>query len=107
MTTRFDKTESSNNSLVGGYEGQNFTSDHVIPSCGLEDVDKAVFNLFDNQIPLYYDKEGEQHKVPVIFATGERFAILRRKKPLQDKTGALILPDGIVGMTEASTTRNP
>jgi len=105
MTTRFDKTESSNNSLVGGYEGQNFTSDHVIPSCGLEDVDKAVFNLFDNQIPLYYDKEGEQHKVPVIFATGERFAILRRKKPLQDKTGALILP--LISITRSSLENVP
>ena len=105
MTTRFDKTESSNNSLVGGYEGQNFTSDHVIPSCGLEDVDKAVFNLFDNQIPLYYDKEGEQHKVPVIFATGERFAILRRKKPLQDKTGALILP--LISLTRSSLENVP
>ena len=105
MTTRFDKTESSNNSLVGGYEGQNFTSDHIIPSCGLEDVDKAVFNLFDNQIPLYYDKEGEQHKVPVIFATGERFAILRRKKPLQDKTGALILP--LISLTRSSLENVP
>ena len=105
MTTRFDKTESSNNSLVGGYEGQNFTSDHIIPSCGLEDVDKAVFNLFDNQIPLYYDKEGEQHKVPVIFATGERFAILRRKKPLQDKNGALILP--LISITRSSLENVP
>ena len=105
MTTRFDKTESSNNTLVGGYEGQNFTSDNVIPSCGLEDVDKAVFNLFDNQIPLYYDKEGEQHKVPVIFATGERFAILRRKQPLQDKTGALILP--LISITRSSLENVP
>ena len=31
-------------------------------------------------------------RVPVIFATGERFAVLRRKKPLRDKAGALILP---------------
>ena len=92
MSTRFDKIERNNNSIDGGYEGQNIPDDYIIPSCGLEDVDKAVFDLFDKQIPLFYDKEAEQHKVPVIFATGERFAILRRKEPLQDKSGALILP---------------
>ena len=92
MSTRFDKKEKSNNSIDFGYEGQNFPSDYIIPSCGLEDVDKAIFNLFDKQIPLFYSKEGEKNKVPVIFATGERFAILRRKEPLQDKSGALILP---------------
>lgn len=92
MATRFDKKLSSPNSITGGYEGQNLTTDYVIPSCGLEDLDKAVFDLFDKSIPLFYNKEGEQHKVPVVFATGERFAILRRKEPLQDKAGALILP---------------
>jgi hypothetical protein len=34
----------------------------------------------------------QQRKVPVIFATGERFAILRRKEPLTDKNNAIILP---------------
>ena len=92
MTTRFDKKERTTNSIDSGYEGQNFSDDYIIPSCGLEDVDKAVFDLFDKQIPLFHSKEGKQEKVPVIFATGERFAILRRKKPLQDRKGALILP---------------
>ena len=36
--------------------------------------------------------EGASKRPPVIFATGERFAILRRKRPLRDKAGALILP---------------
>ena len=62
-----------------GYEGQNY-SDYVIPSCGLEDLDKAIFNLFDKDIPLYYMLQEEQRKIPVIFATGERFALIQRKE---------------------------
>lgn len=105
MSTRFDKLERSKNSLNSGYEGQNFTENYIIPSCGLEDVDKAVFDLFDKQIPLYHDKEGEENKVPVIFATGERFAILRRKRPLQDKSGALVLP--LISITRSSLDNVP
>ena len=92
MATRFDKTKSSKHSVNGGYEGENITHNYTIPSCGLEDVDKAVFNLFDKQIPLFYEAHGETKRVPVIFATGERFAILRRKRPITDRSGALILP---------------
>ena len=92
MTTRFDKQKEDVNSIVFGYEGEKKPQDFVIPSCGLEDVDYAVFNLFNSQIPLYYDLQGETKKIPVIFATGERFAILRRNKPITDKAGALILP---------------
>lgn len=92
MSTRFDKTESSSHSIDGGYEGENITHNYTIPSCGLEDVDKAVFNLFDKQIPLFHESHGELQRVPVIFATGERFAILRRKRPITDRSGALILP---------------
>ncbi len=92
MTTRFDKNKEDNDSIVQGYENTSGTSDFVVPSCGLEDLDYAVFNLFNSQIPLFYEIQGVQKRVPVIFATGERFAILRRNKPLTDKSGALILP---------------
>ena len=92
MATRFDKTAESPNSINGGYEGNTVPHDYVIPSCGIEDVDYGVFNLFDKQIPLFYELNNEMKRVPVIFATGERFALLRRKKPITDRTGALILP---------------
>jgi hypothetical protein len=92
MTTRFDKTKEDNNSIVLGYEGDSYPENYTVPSCGLEDLDFAVFNLFNEQMPLYYVLHGEQKKIPVIFATGERFAILRRNKPLTDKSGALVLP---------------
>lgn len=92
MATRFDKLEENTRSIISGYEETNKNYKYVIPSCGIEDVDYAVFNLFNSQIPLHYDLKGEVKKIPVIFATGERFAILRRKKPLTDKSGALVLP---------------
>jgi hypothetical protein len=64
-----------------------------VPSCTIEDVDRALFNLFDKDLSLFYEDSNKNSKrIPVIFATGERFAILRRKKPLRDKAGALILP---------------
>lgn len=105
MATRFDKTKEDNNSIVSGYEESNTPTDYTIPSCGIEDLDKAVFNLFDKQMPLYHVQQGEQKKIPVIFATGERFAILRRNKPLTDKKGALILP--LISITRSNIDNNP
>lgn len=64
-----------------------------LPECSIEDVDVALFNLFNKDLDLYYKENNKNSKrVPVIFATGERFAVLRRKKPLRDKSSALILP---------------
>ena len=91
MSTRYDKTL-SDNELPGGYEGDNVPEDFSIPSCSIEDVDRALFDLFNEQIPLYYKIKKSTRRIPVIFATGERFAILRRKRPLRDKAGSLILP---------------
>lgn len=91
MTTRFTRDDIDFNAVATGYEGVNFTG-LTIPSCGIEDLDKAVFNLFDKEIPLFYELDGERKRIPVIFATGERFAILRKKKPIRDRSGAIILP---------------
>lgn len=103
MTTRFTRDNIDFNAIATGYEGVNFTGLNV-PSCGIEDMDKAVFNLFDQEIPLFYELNGERKRIPVIFATGERFAILRKKKPLRDRSGALILP--LVSITRSSLTQN-
>lgn len=94
MSSRFQKNKRDPESIAvpTGYEGENTTEDYYIPSCGLEDLDRAIFNLFDKDIPLFYIHANQQRKVPVIFATGERFAILRRKEPLVDKNNAIILP---------------
>ena len=92
MSTRFTRTKTDPNAIATGYEGNNVATDEEIPSCTIEDVDRALFNLFNKELPLFYETQKEQKRVPVIFATGERFAILRRKKPLRDKAGSLILP---------------
>jgi|SaaInl5LU_22_DNA_1037371.scaffolds.fasta_scaffold13839_3 hypothetical protein len=93
MTTRFDKNIESKNSIILGYEDSGAPgSDLNIPSCGIEDLDRSVFDLFDKEMPLYYKLDKEIKKVPVIFASGERYAITRREKPITDSNGILILP---------------
>jgi len=94
MSTRYSVGKRyGRDSIQLGYEGSNVPDDYKVPSCGLEDVDRALFELFNRDLPLIYEaKDGSTKRVPVIFATGERFAITRRKEPLRDKNGALILP---------------
>lgn len=76
-----------------GYENPDVPTDLTIPSCNIEDVDRSVMGLFDATIGFRVTtKEGTHAKVPVIFATGERFALLNRNKPIRDKEGKLILP---------------
>lgn len=94
MSTRFSIGKRYGRESINlGYEGSNVPENFVVPGCGLEDVDRALFDLFNKDLPLMYEmKDGSTKRVPVIFATGERFAITRRKEPLRDKNGALILP---------------
>ena len=75
-----------------GYEGTNVPDDFSIPSCGIEDVDRAIFNLFDKKLKLEVQVNEKTTKVPVVFAAGERFALTRRRQPIRDRNGALILP---------------
>lgn len=76
----------------------------VIPSCTVEDVDRALFNLFDRDLELQYEKQGETRRVPIVFATGERFALLRRRLPLRDKAGTLILP--VISITRSGIEKD-
>ena len=105
MGTRLDKTTLDGVSKPTGYEGQNVATDEYLPPCTLEDVDRALFNLFNNDIPLFHIFEGASKRAPVIFATGERFAILRRRQPLRDKAGALILP--LVSIMRTEINQSP
>lgn len=74
-------------------KSDNLASEFLeIPSCTIEDVDKAVFNLFDKDLPLLYTQRNDTRRVPIVFATGERFALIARKQPLRDRSKALILP---------------
>jgi len=94
MATRF--SPQPRGSLSSGYDHQNI-SDVQIPSCGLEDVDVALFSIFDKELRFYVTnneaiKESNLKKVPVIFAAGEKWAMLKKGQPLRDKSGTLILP---------------
>lgn len=96
MTTRFTAIDQINNGVSGVKSGYDtgLKSDLVIPSCGIEDVDVALFNLFDKEIsPMIGGQDSaDSRKVPVIFAAGEKWALLKRGKPIRDKTNTLILP---------------
>lgn len=104
MSTRRDQFNERPNAQAQGYEGTDSPSDIEIPSCTIEDVDRSVFNLFDKQLPLQSKDLSGSKKIPVIFATGERFAVLRRKEPLRDKGGALILP--LVSIMRTGVSQN-
>lgn len=78
--------------LKKGYEGFNVPSNFSFPSCGIEDVDRALFELFDRRLAFEVKVNEQTTRVPVVFASGERFALTRRGKPIRDKNNALILP---------------
>ena len=49
MSTRYSKTSNHEFDTPQGYEGSTAPEDFTIPSCTIEDVDKAVFNLFEKE----------------------------------------------------------
>lgn len=69
-----------------------------IPPCGIVDCDSAVKRLFNKDLPftmrIVNGANGPIYlkKPAIIFASGERFALVKRLRPLRDKNGALILP---------------
>lgn len=74
------------------FDGTNVPENFNFPSIEIEDIDRAVFDLFDKVIGFEIEEKGSARKVPVIFAAGERFALTRRKNSIRDKNNALILP---------------
>lgn len=95
MTTRYtaqSQTRFEVPGLPSGYQGKS-TPDITIPSVGIEDVDRALFDLFDKEIPLIVGGNGtESKRAPVIFMAGEKWAQNKRMRALKDRNGALILP---------------
>lgn len=74
------------------FDGTNVPKDFEFASQGIEDIDRAIFNFFDKTISFETFQKGKSRKVPVVFASGERFALTRRKNPIRDKNNTLILP---------------
>lgn len=110
MSTRFNVKDAKNYGVSGvnsGYDS-NVKSDLSIPSCGVEDVDVALFNLFEKEIvPMVGGLDSsELKKVPIIFAAGEKWALLKKGKPLRDKTNTLILPLITIMRTGVSQDKN-
>jgi hypothetical protein len=79
--------------------------DFHIPSCGIEDIDRAVFHLFDRRLNFSIEVDGESKKVPVVFAAGERFALTRRSANFRDVNNTLILP--IISIERGSIDYSP
>lgn len=93
--------------VFSGYEGTPVYDEdaNLVPSCTLEDVDVALFNAFDKQINFSVkQKDGTKKKVPVIFAAGERFALVKKRKMIRDKNGLIILPLISIRRTGVSQT---
>ena len=78
--------------IIKNFDGDNVPEDFEFPSIGIEDIDRALFDLFDKKLDFQVTSNGKTIDVPVIFATGERFALTRRKSPIRDKNNANILP---------------
>ena len=78
--------------VIKDFDGDSVPEDFNFPSIGIENIDRALFNLFDNILNFEVTSAGKTIKVPVIFATGERFALTRRKNPIRDNNNTNILP---------------
>lgn len=104
MANRFN-INSGPGGLRSGYDRAVSPDDYSIPSCGIEDVDTALFNMFEKELKFEVSQQNGQAKnVPVIFASGEKWALLKRGKALRDKTNALILP--LITITRSSITQD-
>ena len=58
---------------------------------GLMDIDSALFYYFENVIKPEVKENGEQVKVPVIYANPERWAAIQRQGFLRDAKRKIIV----------------
>jgi hypothetical protein len=119
MPTRFNAQTYSKKRLgqvplPSGYQTKAAPRDLTIPPVGIDDVDRALFNLFDKEIPFAVggadittvgSNGSNLHKVPIIFAAGEKWALSKRMRALKDRNGALILP--IITIVRNSIVQDP
>jgi len=66
------------------------STDDTLESLDFTDIDEAVFDFVNDKLNLHAEFQGELKKVKVIFAIGERWAVVRDN--LRDEKGTLILP---------------
>jgi hypothetical protein len=108
MATRFNSRSSSRFNVPGlssGYDGIS-AGNLTVPCIGLEDVDEALFNLFDKEIRPQVGGDGKSNvNVPVMFACGERWSMIKNNRALRDRNGSLILP--LITMIRTSVVQDP
>lgn len=92
MTTRFRAGDP--NGVPSGYEGASTPGMVTIPACGIEDVDKALFKCLRDEVVFQVSDNGggNQRAVPMVFAVGEKWSMLKSGRAIRDKDGTLILP---------------
>ena len=61
-------------------------------SIGLMDIDAAIFYYFENVIKPVIEENGEQVKVPVIYANPERWAAIQRQGHIRDNKRKILTP---------------
>lgn len=94
MTNRFNVRSKNNFGVPGlpsGYDNNSHTS-FFVPPVGVEDVDRSLFNLFDKELQIFVTTDNGVKKVPVIFSSGEKWAMIKKGKAIRDNQGSLILP---------------
>jgi hypothetical protein len=75
-------------------------------SIGLQDIDEAVFYYFDNVIQPYVIQNGNKIKVPVEYASQERWVSVQKNGYMRDKNGKIMYPVIIVRRTGFEKNRN-
>ncbi len=70
----------------------------------IESVDQAVFDYFDKSLAIQVDVERGRKKIPVTWATGERWKLIRKNK-FRDENGTVILP--LISLRRTDIDRTP
>src|SRR3990167_3759351 len=73
--------------LPTGTEGQNVPTDFHIPEAGLGDVDRAVFELFEERLRLEVTVNESKTRVPTLFAGAERVFLVKKKRCPRGRNG--------------------
>lgn len=77
---------------------------YEIKTTTLETVDQAVYDYFDKKLAVKVETEDGRKKVPIIYATGERWKLIR-KNNFRDENGTLILP--LISIKRVNIDRTP
>lgn len=112
MANGFNSRSAANFGVPGlqtAHDSLSTSGDIVIPSVGVEDVDTALFNAFDKEIPFQVSTgakdRSEFKRVPIVFAAAEKWALAKRRKAIRDRNGSLVLP--LITVVRTSIRQSP